>query len=217
MDYLAGARMAIDNSKSLLDGAADASNRNNFGLGCSLAVLSGEEAIKAIFCIQKHFFPEVENNSFTKIFQDHKLKHEQIKLAMAYIGEMLQMTKRLYPDYKLMVDQGLDKTGKLLSADVVEHCHLVLAFMKTISGQPRQFTRSQVKNWWDKANRLKNKGLYLSMTSNSWHEPQSISRAEFEEALGYTKSLRDLTMFMLSLFVAIEYLPINYSHEEGQS
>ncbi len=77
--YKDGYEIAIANSKSILTIADLTAENKEFGVACSLNILSAEEAIKASFLIIKHYHKEVEIDDFDKIFKGHKTKHKHIK------------------------------------------------------------------------------------------------------------------------------------------
>ncbi len=82
-----GYNYALDNAILLHEIALKSSGEGGFGIGCSLNILSAEEAIKAVACFSKHFEPnEVED--FDKIFKNHKIKHEGIKSLLNLVKKL---------------------------------------------------------------------------------------------------------------------------------
>lgn len=94
LNYLEGANLALDNSKSLSEIARNAAEIKHYGVACSLFILSAEEAIKAFFCINKHYVPlAVEKTRFDSVFRDHNIKHKHIIELLKYMRIVLDQSK----------------------------------------------------------------------------------------------------------------------------
>jgi AbiV family abortive infection protein len=73
--HIEGYKYSLINSKGLLKMADKSADENEYGIACSLNILSAEEAVKGIAIILNVNGLAAD---FNKMFKDHKTKHKHL-------------------------------------------------------------------------------------------------------------------------------------------
>jgi AbiV family abortive infection protein len=189
IDYLDGFKLAIQNSKRLSNIADKSAQENEFGIACSLNILSIEEAIKACFLLIKHYNPHDQIQDFDKIFKYHKVKHEHLeKFAFVFKVEFLQLksligelNKTLYL-FQDIVDRA---KIKVTVEDYFSQFLDTKAWVDKLSND--EIDLKNIVKWLKTANDLKNNGFYVGLAQDQvWKSPSIISENEYRESKQHT-------------------------------
>jgi AbiV family abortive infection protein len=178
--YHQGYILALANSNSLLKIADNAAAVQEYGIACSLSILSAEEAIKACFYLHKHHYPDMEYNA--KHFTSHSKKHEHIEnhlIAFVYIPTRLM---RILEKENFKGDSTF--------------CSFLANFLTKQDddfSQPGDLKSKEIREWPKKANQKKNDGLYVGIHENaSWHNPRDTSQQEYEDERRFSSQMNEL-------------------------
>lgn len=171
---------------------ADSIAKNGFyGTAVSHLILETEELTKGLLLLCQSFKINIRNvPSIHLFFSDHILKHQfaiyvntmypMLKLIM---GVVFKMREELHNpnakiEYTQMEQAFLDKNEKR-----------ILAGFKDL---PSMF------DWWDDANKMKNKGFYVDYTT-SLETPMQVEEHEYLQAIyiteNYKKQLQDIISY----------------------
>ena len=187
-ELLVGAKHCIDNAQSLFKSGRSIGEKSNYGHGCSMLVLSIEEAVKCLVLIAKFFNVEVPDSAI-KVFYDHKYKHGQGKEIQPLLSTIEWLSKNI---------KDLRKTSKILILD--------LGILFLFQGVLDKFLKENDKNkeWWISANSLKNAGLYVNYIDGSWRTPESV------DPLIFARTLKIARSFVETLAVVKQIQPEDY-------
>lgn len=202
LNYLDGANMALDNSKSLSEIARNAAEIKHYGVACSLSILSAEEAIKAFFCINKHYIPSaVEKSEFDSVFKDHKIKHKHIIELLKYMKIVLEQSKDTMQFLGDNIDYYFQTRVRPITIEDKEVFKSLVARIREITDKPLAFTEQEISNWWKQANIEKNKGLYVDLRSTHWHNPAQTNVEMYYQSFQYSKAIFEYTIALHSFHV----------------
>lgn len=194
LDYNIGYQLAIENSFKLLKIAEKAAEENEFGIACSLTVLSAEEIVKAGFINTQHYFPNVQITDFYKIFKRHDFKHYYMKNYLTVNKVMLDTYKKMDSEYGVLVD--------MLPDDTRANLDIILDLKKKVKDLERNpFDLEDAFKWIEGADNDKKNGFYIGIEDNAWHSPKSINREKFDIARKYTLILLDFVTEMEKSFI----------------
>ncbi len=188
--YLHGYEIAIDNARRLHKIANKAAEELAFGIACSLSILSAEEAMKAFSLLVKHFNPNETIDDFEKIFSDHKTKHQHLPETVDLFETIIEL---VYTEHGI-VNYLFEMMDRLASEIPAEKRQKFLEDRETLSatlGKYRKPPTSKIdiekaKEWWKKANSIKNRGFYVDRSNGTWHNPNSFTKENYLEAEQFT-------------------------------
>lgn len=152
-----GAKLAAMNARRLLDASSHVAGMGSFGTASSLAVLAGEEAIKALALVAwAGELPIPTQKQLSLVLRGHEPRHLAAGM-LAGAGEVV-MT------FFASIGEALLKRSGKQPADE----------------QP--IDRWSRAAWWAEADTLKNRGLYIDFADRKWTTPADITKAEYERA-----------------------------------
>lgn len=189
-ELLMGARKSYINACSMQELSMRAAENGNYGLGCSLLILSMEECVKSIVILMLlvDVKPDFEVG---EIFEKHSSKHFQA-------DRIIELLSILIPIVNIF-ESGITKSEKM---------RRIMAF--SLSYVTGQFKIDSVENevWFkETANNLKNNGLYVGVANEQFTSPFDVSKSDFLraksmntmfiEALGIINNLNEDTLMRL--------------------
>lgn len=194
---------AIENAKNLNRVAFLAASSSFFGNAISLCILSSEEALKAGMLRVKSAIPDVKDESFAKVFKDHKTKHSKISsfLALYYVVYSRSLRDQALMDKIVQIGNEIS-----LPDDKHKKFHESIQDLKKTSEFTTQSNRiatvniDDVIDWWKLANDNKNNGLYVGIDGLNISKPQDFKRTDFETANTYNLVIIDFIHFIDNLF-----------------
>jgi AbiV family abortive infection protein len=211
LNYLEGANMALDNSKSLSEIGQKAAEINHYGVACALSILSAEEAIKAFLCINKHYIPlAVEKSRFDSVFRDHKIKHKHIIELLKYMRIALDQSRDTMQFLGDNIDYYIQTRARPITINDKEALKSMVARLREIVDRPLAFTEDEISDWWEQANIEKNKGLYVDLRSSQWHNPAHTNIELYFQSFEYSKVIFEYTVALQSFHL------INKIIDEGK-
>lgn len=148
-----GFRLCRDNARQLFSGA-DTIATNNPGLANSLLILCAEECVKCFVLFAVCAAIPVPF-LIKPIFSKHTAKHVTGK----ELHEVVRITSNVLG---LFAPKGKGKSLLALALDIAG-----------VSG-------SDEVRWWDSANEMKNKGLYIDYQNGQFHSPADIGSDSFD-------------------------------------
>lgn len=152
-----GAQRAAANASRLLDASVRLGESENFGTAASLAVLAGEEAIKALALIAwSSELPIPTERQLSLILRHHEPRH----LAAGMLAGAGEMVVALIAG----IAAAITKKAGAVSPE---------------EQQREQWSRAA---WWSEADILKNRGFYVELVGGKWKTPADVTKAEFERA-----------------------------------
>jgi len=177
-----GVKLTYENSMVLLQGAADASHRNNYGLASSLTVLSAEESSKALGILSQLLGID-KDVKLKQYFKNHKHKH---KAGLVFLGTMM-FSNLLMSEVSAIEDNiGIPDDRKV--SHFLERVNYVCK--AEINGERDNFAK--VALWSENADSLKQQGFYVDYANNKWSPPSEISIETYEVQLEYAEALLKL-------------------------
>lgn len=188
--YSQGFHLVVYNARTLFSSAELAANAGNIGVGCSLMILSTEEAIKATMCAIKYNDPNFPLAHWDEVFKYHNIKHEHIKGSL-----ILLKVKKMEADK--FQNEVTVKMTEMAIALGIEPSVLIDQFYKKMS-ESADFEKffdtpeiddEEVLNWWATANKLKNDGLYVNKTDHGWKSPNLVTREDYDIAKKFASYL----------------------------
>lgn len=180
LSYKEGYLYALQNSKSLLKIADLSAQDHEYGIACSLSILSAEEAIKACMCLHKHKNPNMELDR--KIFSSHEVKHDLIN---SHLISFIYFPKRL-----------LDTLEETATKDftLIEFICLLITKKDSDILTSKDLKPSDIRLWRQKANQIKNSGFYVgfSESKNQWHSPKEKNEEDYCNQRRFASALIEL-------------------------
>lgn len=153
-----GSKLAAANARRLLDSSSHLGEIGNFGTAASLAVLAGEEAIKALaLTAWSSELPIPTEKQLLLVLRHHEPRH----LAAGMLAGAGEMVVALIAGFFAAVSK---KAGSEVSPEE-EH--------------REQWSRAA---WWSEADALKERGFYVEFVGGRWKSPADVTKAEFERA-----------------------------------
>lgn len=152
----------------LIDTAQQTASNKNYGLALSLTILGSEEYLKGMVL----YFNSVGINVFTirelrGVLSSHKNRHE-----MACLIELLRIIEAI-----IVVDSSKEtrKPNKGFLSDLIDFADKASIVLKSFVGIADNIV------WWEKANGLKNRGLYVDY-DGELKLPSSITKEDYNTA-----------------------------------
>lgn len=179
--YLDGYILALENSRSLLKIADQSAIQLEYGIACSLSILSAEEAIKACFCLHKHHYPDMQLDN--EIFYLHSSKHKHIE---NHLWAFVYLPTRLI---RILEQENFKEDSTF--------CSFLANFIKKQESdflKPGDLRSKEIQDWNKNANKKKNDGFYVGQhrDNGSWHDPRSLSQKEFENERIFSSKMLEL-------------------------
>jgi AbiV family abortive infection protein len=169
---LEGSKLCFKNAKVHFECANKVADAGHFGIANSLLILAAEESIKGMILAAVYFNVSLPFE-IDLFFRLHKVKHQQAEEMQPFLGDMQLLSEALAG---ILEQRASSQWG--LKVDV----GLVLTFFSVIN---RFFgkERSEVNNFWKKANGAKNRGFYIDIQNGRWIDPVIITESDFHESL----------------------------------
>jgi AbiV family abortive infection protein len=164
-DSVGGARAAARNARRLLaaSSAVGSSDAPAYGPGISLAILAGEEAIKALTLLAwSEKLPIPTEDQLRLILRGHDARY---LAAGVVVG-------------------AVETVGALIAGFFARFA---------AKGDTREEQRSELSEaaWWAQAGELKNRGLYIGWDGYRWTLPESLTADDFARAYRFASRLVD--------------------------
>lgn len=204
--YQKGFDLSIQNSKSLLKVAEKSAECGEFGIACSLNVLSAEEAVKAcLILFELNNYSDQKNKDFPKIFSDHKFKHNLIKDLIEFVSLVSNSYKKENISLDQIVEQieGLPEEYKSNNKINSEKISKLKYILENEIIKYEEF--EDAMKWCQNANDLKKNGFYVGLNNNEWLSPQEISKTQFETDKKFTASLLNWVQIFEITFIALKF------------
>jgi AbiV family abortive infection protein len=187
-ECLNASREALINSDNHKQSAVAIAKKRNYGLAVSLLILSTEELTKALLLYIQHLGIDIRNIPRVQLFfTDHVIKH---RLAI--------MTNSMYPILKLIIGFVSKEAEKLNNPEaIVKHTNEEIALMSLDENKIKNLFKDlpEMIDWWDEANMMKNKGLYVDYTT-SLETPMQVTELEYKQAFkisnNFQKQISDI-------------------------
>lgn len=215
-----GFNHALENSISLNKIAIKSASEGGFGVGCSLNILSAEEAIKAVACFAKHYLP-AEAEDFDQIFKSHTVKHESIKALIQLVKNIntigLSESKEEYYNMILDAYRLMKEEPKLSKVEIEEKFPTLTYFrilyeanearilveVNTIIKGIKEIRQNldDIIEWLSTANLEKNNGFYVGLENGKWLLPSSFSEQKFQIENRYTETIIECVKQLKPLFL----------------
>ncbi|MBN1187368.1 MAG: AbiV family abortive infection protein [Bacteroidales bacterium] len=187
--YKDGYNIALENAKSLVKVAQNSADTNEFGIACSLNILAAEEAIKAVVILTRHYFPQMDTDEFKETFKSHNKKHKSIQLLTFISKYFIDSIYAKYEENKYY----FDVVNQLPEETANEIKEKYKYFYKTIESVKKHKNKSdkfdEAIKWWEEANLVKNRGFYVDIVNNKWHNPRTFTKDQFDREKQYTIDL----------------------------
>jgi AbiV family abortive infection protein len=186
--YLEGANFAYRNALTHYKAAKYLATHVNLGIANSHLILGAEEAIKALVLCRKHAGDKISDDKFRPFFTDHKYKHGFLKRSLRKIDPMHKLY--LVVMSAMSTEEGLLRLEKEHGVKMTKREFIKLA-RKRFNTEEDEKEHKKVAQWLDKANDMKNSGLYVGLSRNSdkWLLPKSIAKEQFNESLEIVKHI----------------------------
>lgn len=173
-EILKGFKIILSNANNHFNCAKILADKKLFGLAISHLILASEEAIKAIYFARKKMFPD-ERLDITGLFSNHFSKHSTAVDIMDLVKDFYYNSVSLIADH---ISKNPDVSDK--DKSIVESEH------KLFVEQYNKFNLEYLIKWWEKANRLKNKGFYADYYRNKWSSPEDLKEQDYLESYPIT-------------------------------
>jgi len=184
--YKTGFELAIKNASSLQKVAKMAAESNEFGMACSLNILSAEEALKAIFLVLKSNYPENDIEGFDKIFRSHKFKHDYIVDFLILNDSMQAINLKWINQIEPKLNSFMDLI-KDYPIEIPNELHSVKAEIEWLKNKSEEkIDLEGVLSWLKTANNDKNRGFYVDILKDEWQSPQDFDNKKYAVEKDYT-------------------------------
>ncbi len=194
--YREGFKITIANSQALLKTADFAAKEKEYGIACALNILSAEEAIKAVLLLAKHYDLAKDIPNFGKMFRDHTIKHEHLKTVFRIKQVFLNHIIKEY-GHTIEIFEKVESLPKLSQEAFKKKFGFFYSIMdkiKTILNEG--INENDSNEWWDIANKEKNKGFYVDNINSSWHNPKETPVEKYNSAKKHTKSIINYSLLL---------------------
>lgn len=202
--YIEGYNLAIENANSLFKIATKAAEENEFGVACSLNILSTEEAIKAVFLIVKHHYPDSQIEDFEEIFKDHKIKHKNLKYFLESSKQFVDDISKMYSLFLKVESLGNFLPAKRQEELREEFSDIHYHGQRITELKKNEIILAKTLNWLDNANTDKNNGLYIGKKKNVWLTPKSFTNKKYEKEKKYSEAIINHAVELNEILKAIE-------------
>ncbi|AHF17337.1 AbiV family abortive infection protein [Niabella soli] len=209
--YREGYQLALENAKAISKIAELSAKNGEYGIACSLNILSAEEAIKAVVILLKHSFPKMDSEQFREVFTNHKSKHRLIIAVNIIFKIFIDQILNLYEKDKWRFDfiESLPQEENAKFKAKFSLLYRVILWAKKKKENSENFKNAL--DWLQQANLKKNKGFYVDVNNNKWHTPKHFTKQDFDNETKYTQTLiSNIETFnsLLSPFNLLRHLAI---------
>ena len=191
--YKNGYEIAIENARRLYFIAEKSAQENIFSIASSLSILAAEEALKASFLLVRHFAPEEKPDDFDKIFRDHKTKHRYLPETSDLFEIIVELLYTEHGIFKYLFDQIDKYIGKFPDSQkepLLKARKILLNFLEKTQFQNKEKVNiEEAKKWWKKADLLKIRGFYVDQLNDTWHNPGTFTKIQYDEVQNYTRPI----------------------------
>lgn len=200
INYLEGAKLAMQNAAALQDTAQNSAKNGNYGIASSLGILSAEEAIKAFFCLRKHYINLSDPvDEFDDIFKNHKVKHKHIVEMLKWMRIAMDNSKYFLDTMKDNFDAFLEHHNVTVTGDERKGLQLLVLQMNAIANKPLNDSEKQVSEWWAIANQAKNQRLYVGLSDAGWQDPSLTDENFWNKVMDYS----EMTLLYTGAFMGL--------------
>lgn len=162
-----GGFVVSSNAKQLYKSANALADTGQYGHATALLILASEEATKAILYCLSSLGINIDPEGIDEYERSHIKRHRLMRLA-ATITHYIDIDN----DYDISLDnyfEGVIDLTLKMAADFIS---------ETVS---QEVINS--RKWWDGANSLKQRGLYVDYENGAWISPADLGKEEYMECL----------------------------------
>jgi len=180
--YLEGANLSYRNALAHYRAARHLATHVNLGIANSHLILGAEEAIKALVLCRKHAGDKISDDKFRPFFTDHKYKHGFLKRSLRKIDPMHKMY--LIVMSAISNENAIQHLEKEHGIKMTKREFLKLARAR-FNTEEEEKEHRKIAQWLNRANEMKNAGLYIGLSPNNdkWLSPKSITKEELKESM----------------------------------
>lgn len=176
--HKAGYYLAIKNAENLFEIGLLSYSKSLYGHACALNILAAEEAVKAIFILIPHYYPNAKINNYEAIFTKHSVKHKELR-------EFITQHKKLRAEIisQIGIFENILKLAEVFILDPktnIEHQSIISDLEWYKKQSTIDFDLESATKWLKKADNTKNDGFYVSNKNNKWATPADISKEKYE-------------------------------------
>lgn len=208
---LNGYQLAIGNAKSLHRIAYKSSGLAEYGIATSLNILSAEEAAKALVLLTRAYYPEQDFSDFNEIFSKHDTKHKLLKIysKLLPIIKIYTSPEKASRYILTLFEKYIPKSNENERSELETHMKNLEKifnkhFIPNIKKPYKNENLEALVEWWEKANKKKNDGLYVGIKNKKWEFPQNFTQNEFELS-------SDMTHTVIAYTIRIKKFLIHHS------
>jgi len=176
--FCEGFDLIMKNANVHLKVAESAAKHKMYGIANSHLILCSEEAIKGYIVFSRHYDRELIVEDFDKYFSDHRFKHQMIKDMFHFINFLSEMYNVLLnPILELVKTKKRKETSEeeiLAARD--KGVEALISWFKSLPSIEHN------EQWWNEANKSKNKGFYINLLNNKWQTPFEVTMEEYEKS-----------------------------------
>ncbi len=178
--------------------ADKSADENEFGIACSLNILSAEEAVKGIAIILS---VNGITSDFNKLFKDHKTKHQHL-FELSLLNQI--QIEKMVTNFKIKdTITQIDSLPDDIRQTVIDRFPKFYSnSLSLLELYDNRIDIQESKQWWEKANTEKNRGFYVDLYSNKWHDPRAATKEKYLNERRHTDSIikvADLIMDIVKL------------------
>ena len=186
-----GISISIQNSQSLYEMANLSRLKGNFGLAKSLFILSCEESIKAFALYNTFLFDD--NRDISLIFRNHTEKLTILKEGYHLMKSDTKAMKKAFEQAFTELPNEEDRIVEIRARELYQK------YFHEILNQTDNETINADRDWWNNANKNKQKGFYVGFEDGVWQDPLKTKEMEATDAgekalfiLGHVQAYKDL-------------------------
>lgn len=183
--YNTGYNLTLKNAETLFKNSQLIAENKDYGLACSINILSAEEAIKTVYILLKYFDPSSELEDYTKVFKNHTFKHEKIKSMMTIYDIHIRRLKEQFNAF-----EDLNEFADRIPSEKKQ----IFENLITVQREVKEYfddgiTIDQLIVWLENANVDKNNGLYVGFYGNKWNTPTDFKKEKFVQEAKFTRKI----------------------------
>jgi AbiV family abortive infection protein len=166
-----GARLSLQNARRHRAGANLLASEGHYGLAVSHLVLATEEAIKSISFLVIALGLRLPEPDVRKILTNHRARH----LLAAASQVIASFTPSAVAAIKDAMGDEIPPDPQLLLGMMTDQFR---GFQSYLEGPHDPMLLREIE-WWQSADRLKQRGLYADYSGGEWQTPDAIAEDEF--------------------------------------
>lgn len=172
-DYEKGFEECADLSLQHFKSAELLAKESHYNIALGHIVIGAEESIKAM--VYYSYIVDFLNIEGTEgLFKDHATRHK--------------LLSDVHWIWRNLIDTFINSFNN-------EETRKILAIIDAQSINDER----RIRNWWKKANKLKNKGWYVTYSNGNWMTPKDITKEDVSEAQAITLFLKLSTNLLLTM------------------